>query len=78
MMAGDLIEVYKMRGIDQVDAQNLLPRDGESRIRGHRLKIKEKRFNRNLRGNLFHTKGGGCMQQAVKRRQLRLGLSQRL
>ncbi|XP_055495534.1 uncharacterized protein LOC129699607 [Leucoraja erinacea] len=44
-LRGDLIEVYKiMRAID-------LLLIGESRARGHRFKVKGKRFNRNLRGN---------------------------
>ena len=42
-----------MRGIDGVDAQSLLPRVGESRTSGHGFKVKGKRFNRNLRGNIF-------------------------
>ena len=52
-MRGDLIEVYKiMRGIDKVNGQGLFPRVGESKTRGHRLKV---RGERGPEGQLFHT-----------------------
>lgn len=45
-MKHDVIEMYKiMRGIDGVNA-HLLPREGESRTRGHRFKLRGGRFNR--------------------------------
>eukprot|EP00061_Rhincodon_typus_P010618 g35050.t1 len=38
-LRGDVIEVYKiMRGIDKVNNQDLFPRVGESKTRGHRFK----------------------------------------
>jgi len=51
---GDLIEVYKMmRGIDKVDSQHPFPKVGKSKTRGHRFKVRGKRYKRVQRGNVF-------------------------
>ena len=53
-LRGDLIEVYKiMRGIDQLDSQYLFPKVRESKTRGHRFKVRGKRYKRVQRGNFF-------------------------
>ena len=53
-MRGDLIETYKiMKGIDRIDAGRLFPLVGESRTRGHSLKIRGSRFRTELRRNFF-------------------------
>ena len=44
-MRGDLIETYKiMKGIDKIEAGKLFPLAGETRPRGHSLKIRGSRF----------------------------------
>ena len=53
-LRGDLIEIYKiMRGIDKVDSQYLFPKVGESKTRGHRFKVRGKRYKSVQRGNFF-------------------------
>ena len=42
-----------MRGIDEVDSQHLFPKVGESKTRGHRLKVREERCKRVQRDNFF-------------------------
>ena len=51
-LRGDLIEVYNMRGIDQLDIQYLFPKVGESKTRGHRFKVRGERYKSVQRGNL--------------------------
>ena len=42
---GDLIETYKiLTGFDRVDSEKLFPMVGESRTRGHSLRIRDKPF----------------------------------
>ena len=51
-LRGDLIEVYKiMRDIDQIDSQHLFPKVGESKITGHRFKL------RVTKGSIFSLRG---------------------
>ena len=53
-MRGDLIETYKiMKGIDKIEARELFPLAGETRPRGHGLKIRGSRFRTELRRNFF-------------------------
>ena len=53
-MMGDLRETYKiMKGIDKIEAGKLFPLAGETRARGHSLKIKGGRFRTELRRNFF-------------------------
>jgi len=53
-MRGDLIETYKiMKGIDKIEAGKLFPLAGETRTRGHSLKIRGSRFRTELRRNFF-------------------------
>ena len=54
---GDVIEVYKiMRGIDQLDSQHLFPKEGESKTRGHRFKVRGERYKR-VPGAIFSHRG---------------------
>lgn len=49
----DIIKVYKiMRSRDRVNTQFFFL-VGESRTREHWLKVREDKFNRNIRGNFF-------------------------
>ena len=51
---GDLIETYKvMKRIDKIEAGKLFPLAGETRTRGHGLKIRGSRFRTELRRNFF-------------------------
>jgi len=55
-----------MRGIDKVDSQHLFPKVGESKTRGHRFKVREERYKRVQRGNLFSQEGGECLERAAR------------
>ena len=51
-MRGDLMETYKiMKGVDKMEARKLFPLVGETRTRGHSLKIRGSRFRLELRRN---------------------------
>ena len=51
---GDLIETYKiLRGLDRVDSKRMFPMVGESRTRGHSLRIIGKPFRTEVRANFF-------------------------
>eukprot|EP00061_Rhincodon_typus_P011629 g36796.t1 len=53
-LRGDIVEIYKiMRGMDKVNSQCRFPRVGEFKTRGHRFKVRGKRYERDLRGNFF-------------------------
>ena len=53
-MRGDLRETYKiMKGIDKIETGKLFPLAGETRTRGHGLKIRGNRFRTELRQNFF-------------------------
>ena len=53
-MRGDLIETCKiMKGVDKIEAGKLFPLAGETRTRGHSLKIKQSKFRTELRRNFF-------------------------
>jgi len=53
-MRGDLIETYKiMKGIDKIEAGKLFPLVGETKTRGHSLKIRGSRFRTEMRRNCF-------------------------
>ena len=52
-MRGDLRETYKiLTGLDRVDSERMFPMMGESRTRGHSLRIRGKPF-RTARRNSF-------------------------
>ena len=52
-MRGDLIETYKIiKGLDTLEAGNMFPMLGESRTRGHSLRIRVSHLERR-RGNTF-------------------------
>ena len=51
---GDLIETYKiLTGLDRVDSERMFPMVGESRTRGHNLRIRDKPFRTEVRRNVF-------------------------
>ena len=51
---GDLIEIYKiLTGLDRVDSERIFPLVGESRTRGHSLRIRGKPFRTEVRRNFF-------------------------
>lgn len=53
-MRGDLIETYKIvKGLDRVDAGRMFPMMGETRTRGHNLKIRGCRSRTEMRRNFF-------------------------
>ena len=53
-MRGDLIETYKIiRGLDTLEAGNMFPMLGESRTRGHSLRIRGRPFRTEMRKNFF-------------------------
>ena len=53
-MRGDFIETDKIvQGIDKIEAGMLFPLAGETRTRGHGLKIRGSRFRTELRRNFF-------------------------
>ena len=53
-MKGDLIETYKiLTGLDRVASERMFPRVGESRTRGHSLRIRDKPFRTEVRRNFF-------------------------
>ena len=52
-MRGDLIETYKiLTGLDRIDSERMFPKAGESRTRGHSLKIRGKPFRTEVRRNI--------------------------
>ena len=53
-MRGDLIETYKiLTGLDRVDAGRIFPMVGESRTRGHSLRIRGRSFRTEMRIHFF-------------------------
>ena len=53
-LTGDLIETYRiMKGVDGVDVERMFPLVGESRTRGHSLRIKWFTFRKEVRRNFF-------------------------
>ena len=53
-MRGDLIETYKIvKGLDTLEAGNMFPMLGESRTRGHSLRIRGKPFRTETRKHFF-------------------------
>ena len=57
-MRGYLIETYKIiKGRDKIEAGKLFPLAGETKTRGHGLKIRGSRFRTELRRNYFTQKG---------------------
>ena len=53
-MRGNLIETYKIiKGLDKLDAGKMFPMLGESRTRGHSLRIKGRSFKTEVRKKLF-------------------------
>ena len=51
---GDLIETYKiLTGLERVDLERMFPMVGESRTRGHNLRIRGKPFRAEVRRNFF-------------------------
>ena len=56
-LRGDLIEVYKiMRGKDRVDREQLFPLVEGSVTRGHKFKVRGRRFRGDVRKNFFTQK----------------------
>ena len=52
-MRGDLIETYTIiKGLDKLDAGKMFPMLGESRTRGHSLRIKGRSFKTEVRKNV--------------------------
>lgn len=65
-LRGDLIEVYKiMRGMDKAKAHSLFPSVEDSKTRGHRLKVRGKRFE-GPQGQTFHSEGSLYLERAAK------------
>ena len=57
-MRGDLIETrWILRGLDRVDAERLFPLVGESRTRGHHLRVRGRTFKTAMRRNFFSQRG---------------------
>ena len=53
-MRGDLIETYKiLTGLDRIDSERMFPMVGESKTRGHSLRIRGKPFKTEVRRNFF-------------------------
>ena len=53
-MRGDLIETYKIiKGLDTLEAGSMFPLMGESRTRGHSLRIRGRPFRTEMRKNFF-------------------------
>jgi len=53
-MRGDLIDTYRiLRGLDRVDAERLFTLVGESRIKGHNLRVRGCPFKTEMRRNFF-------------------------
>ena len=53
-LRGDLIETYKiLKGLDRLDAGRLFPMLGNSRTRGHSLRIRGKSFRTEMRRSFF-------------------------
>ena len=53
-LRGDLIETYKiLKGLERLDAGRLFPMLGESRTRGHSLRIRGRPFRMEMRKNFF-------------------------
>ena len=53
-LRGDLIETYKiLKGLDKLDAGRLFPMLGESRTRGHSLRIRGNSFRTEMRKTFF-------------------------
>jgi len=53
-LRGDLIEVYKiLKGNNRVDKGELFPLVGDSRTRGHNLKIRAMPFRRDVRKHFY-------------------------
>ena len=51
---GGLIETYRiLTGLDRVDSKRMFPMVGESRTRGHSLRIRGKPFRTEVRRNFF-------------------------
>eukprot|EP00061_Rhincodon_typus_P004172 g21911.t1 len=54
IIRGDFIETCKiLMGLDKLDAGRMFPMLGKSRIRGHRLRIRDKPFRTEMRKNFF-------------------------
>ena len=57
-MSGDLIETFKiLTRLDRVDAGRMFPMVGESRTRGHSLRIQGRPFRTEVRRHLFTQSG---------------------
>ena len=46
-----------MKGLDRVDVERMFPLVGESRTRGHSLRIKGRSFRKEVRRNFFNQMG---------------------
>jgi len=53
-MSGDFIETFKfLTGLDRVDTRRIFPMVGESRTRGHSLRIQGRPFRTEMRRHQF-------------------------
>ena len=67
-LRGDLIETYKiMNGLDRVDVGKLFPLAGETRTRGHSLRIKGTHFRTEMRRNFFSQRVVGLWNSLPQR-----------
>jgi len=55
-----------VRDIDRVDSQNLIPRVELSNTRGHALKVRGGKFKGDVRGKIFYTESGRCLEHAAR------------
>lgn len=55
-----------MREIDKIKSCSLLPKEGESKTRGHKFKARGEIFKRDPRGNFFSTEVGAYMEHAAE------------
>ena len=55
-----------MSGMDRVDSQMLFCRVEKSSTRGYRLKVRGEKFRRDVRGKVFYTEGGECLEHAAQ------------
>lgn len=54
-----------MRGRGKVDSPSLFPRVMESKIRGHKFKMRRVKNLKGTEGQVFHTAGGGYVERVT-------------
>ena len=71
-LRGDLIETYKiLKGLDKLDAGRLFPMLGESRTRGHSLRVRGNSFRTEMSKNVLHPESCEVCGILCHRRQWR-------